>query len=77
MEMRYNKVLNDLLVNQEKITKIERVKFFVTLSGYIFSINKPIGIPIKSGTNKLRPTSHFCHWRRKLRFKSNGYNYIC
>ena len=77
MEMIYEKVLDDLLINQEKITKTERVKVFVTLSGYLFPKNKPIGIPTKSGTNKLRPTSHLCHWRRKLRFKSNFYNYIC
>ena len=77
MEMLYEKVLDDLLINQEKLTKTERVKVFVTLSGYLFPKNKSIGIPIKSGTNKLRPTSHFCHWRRKLRFKSNVYNYIC
>ena len=42
MEMRYNKVLNDLLVNQEKITKTEQVEVFVTLSGYLFPKNKPI-----------------------------------
>ena len=32
MEMLYEKVLDDLLVNQEKLTKTERVKLFVTLS---------------------------------------------
>lgn len=31
MEMLYEKVLDDLLVNQEKLTKTERVKLFVTL----------------------------------------------
>ena len=30
MEMLYEKVLDDLLVNQEKLTKTERVKLFVT-----------------------------------------------
>ncbi|NQV91328.1 hypothetical protein HQ489_02545 [Candidatus Woesearchaeota archaeon] len=42
MEMLYEKVLDDLLVNQEKLTKTERVKLFVTLSGYLFPKNKPI-----------------------------------
>jgi hypothetical protein len=36
MEMLYEKVLDDLL------TKIERVKLFVTLSGYLFLKNKPV-----------------------------------
>ena len=31
MEMLYEKVLDDLLVNQDKLTKTERVKLFVTL----------------------------------------------
>ena len=42
MELLYEKVLDDLLVNQEKLTKTERVKLFVTLSGYLFPKNKPI-----------------------------------
>jgi hypothetical protein len=42
MEMGCEKVLDDLLVNQEKLTKTERVKVFVTLSGYIFPKNKPV-----------------------------------
>ena len=36
MELLYEKVLDDLLVNQEKLTKTERVKVFVTLSNYIY-----------------------------------------
>ena len=36
MELLYEKVLDDLLINQEKLTKTERVKLFVTLSNYIF-----------------------------------------
>lgn len=40
MEMLYEKVLDDLLINQEKLTKTERVKLFVTLSDYIFSKTK-------------------------------------
>jgi hypothetical protein len=42
MEMLYEKVLDDLVINQEKLTKTERVKVFVTLSGYLFPKNKPI-----------------------------------
>ena len=36
------KVLDDLLVNQEKLTKTERVKVFVTLSNYIFPKTKSV-----------------------------------
>jgi hypothetical protein len=36
MELRYEKVLDDLLINQEKLTKTERVKVFGFLSNYIF-----------------------------------------
>jgi hypothetical protein len=42
MELLYEKVLDDLLINQENLTKTERVKLFVTLSGYLFPKNKPI-----------------------------------
>jgi len=42
MELLYEKVLDDLLINQEKLTKTERVKLFVTLSGYLFPKNKPV-----------------------------------
>ena len=42
MELLYEKVLDDLLINQEKLTKTERVKLFVTLSGYLFPKNKLI-----------------------------------
>ena len=41
MELLYEKVLDDLLVNQDKLTKTERVKVFVTLSNYIFPKTKP------------------------------------
>jgi len=41
MELLYEKVLDDLLVNQDKLTKTERVKLFVTLSGHLFPKNKP------------------------------------
>jgi hypothetical protein len=42
MELFYEKVLDDLLANQDKLTKTERVKLFVTLSGYIFPKTKPV-----------------------------------
>ena len=42
MEILYAKVLDDLLVNQEKLTKIERVKLLVTLSNYIFPKTKSV-----------------------------------
>ena len=47
MEMLYEKVLDDLLVNQEKLTKTERQKLFVTLSGHLFPKNKPVKEKIK------------------------------
>jgi hypothetical protein len=40
MEILYEIVLNDLLVNQKKLTNTERLKLFVTLSYYIFSKTK-------------------------------------
>jgi len=42
MELLYEKVLDNLLINQEKLTKTERLKLFVTLSGYLFTKNKPV-----------------------------------
>ena len=42
MELLYEKVLDDLLLNQEKLTKTERVKLFVTLSNYIFPKTKSV-----------------------------------
>jgi hypothetical protein len=42
MELLYEKVLDDLLMNQEKLTKTERVKVFVTLSNYIFPKTKSV-----------------------------------
>ena len=42
MEMLYEKVLDDLLINQDKLTKTERVKLFVTLSNYIFPKTKTV-----------------------------------
>ena len=42
MEMLDEKVLDDLLINQDKLTKTERVKLFVTLSNYIFPKTKTV-----------------------------------
>ena len=42
IEMLYEKVLDDLLINQDKLTKTERVKLFVTLSNYIFPKTKSV-----------------------------------
>ena len=56
MELLYEKVLDDLLINQEKLTKTERVKLFVTLSGYLFPKNKPIEEMIKPETPLFRLT---------------------
>jgi hypothetical protein len=42
MEILFEKVLDDPLFNQEKLTKRERVKVFVTLSNYIFPKTKPL-----------------------------------
>jgi len=42
MELLYEKVLDDLLVNQDKLTNTERVKVFVTLSNYIFPKTKAV-----------------------------------
>ena len=42
IEMLYEKVLDDLLINQEKLTKKERVKVFETLSNYIFPKTKSV-----------------------------------
>jgi uncharacterized membrane protein (DUF106 family) len=42
MEIRSEKVLDDLLINQEKLTKIERVKVFVTWSNDVFPKTKSV-----------------------------------
>ena len=47
MELLYEKVLDNLLINQDKLTKTERLKLFVTLSGYLFPKNKPVKEKIK------------------------------
>ena len=47
MELLYEKVLDNLLINQDKLTKTEQLKLFVTLSGYLFPKNKPVKEKIK------------------------------
>ena len=42
MELLHEEILDDLILNQKSLTKTERLKLFVTLSGYIFPKNKPI-----------------------------------
>ena len=42
MELLYEKVLDDLLINQEKLTKTERVKVFMTRSNYILPKTKSV-----------------------------------
>jgi hypothetical protein len=42
MEILYEKVLDDLVINQEKYAKTERVKLFVMLSNYIFPKTKSV-----------------------------------
>ena len=42
MELLYEKVLDDLLINQDKLTKTERVKVFGSLSYYIFPKTKSV-----------------------------------
>jgi hypothetical protein len=42
MEMLYEKVLDDLLINHDKLTKTERVKVFGSLSNYIFPKTKSV-----------------------------------
>ena len=52
MEMLYEKVLDDLLINQEKLTKTERVKVFVTLSKLYLPKNKVCTRQIHAGKIK-------------------------
>ena len=59
MEMLYEKVLDDLLVNQEKLTKTERVKVFVTLSNYIFPKTKSVRDKFTLEKLKEKREDHF------------------
>ena len=42
MELLYEEILDELLLNQKKLTKKDRVKLFVTLSNYIFPKTKSV-----------------------------------
>ena len=42
MELLYEEILDELLVNQKNLTKTERVKLFITLSNYIFPKTKSV-----------------------------------
>ena len=42
MELLYEEILDELLVNQKSLTKTERVKLFVTLYNYIFPKTKSV-----------------------------------
>jgi hypothetical protein len=59
MELLYEKVLDDLLVNQEKLTKTERVKVFVTLSNYIFPKTKSVRDKFTLEQLKEKKEDHF------------------
>ena len=59
MEMLYEKVLDDLLINQEKLTKTERVKVFVTLSNYIFPKTKSVRDKFTLEQLKEKNEDHF------------------
>jgi len=59
MEILYEKVLDDLLINQEKLTKTERVKLFVTLSNYIFPKTKSVRDKFTIRTIKKKREARF------------------
>jgi hypothetical protein len=59
MELLYEKVLDDLLINQEKLTKTERVKVFVTLSNYIFPKTKSVRDKFTLEKLKEKREDHF------------------
>ena len=59
MELLYEKVLDDLLINQDKLTKTERVKVFVTLSNYIFPKTKSVRDKFTLEQLKEKREDHF------------------
>jgi hypothetical protein len=59
MEMRSKKVLDDLLINQDKLTKTERVKVFGTVSSYIFPKTKSVRDKFTLGKLKEKKEDHF------------------
>ena len=54
MELFYKKEPDNLLINQEKLTKIEQMKLFVTPSYYIFPKTK--SVQDQFTTNQLKET---------------------
>ena len=42
MELLFEEILDELLVNQKSLIKTERIKLFVTISNYIFSKTKSV-----------------------------------
>ena len=56
MELLHEEILDDLILNQKSLTKTERLKLFVTLSGYIFPKNKPIEEDYESENSSNSPT---------------------
>ena len=56
MELLHEEILDDLILNQKSLTKTERLKLFVTLSGYIFPKNKPIEEDYESENSINSPT---------------------
>ena len=59
MEMLYEKVLDGLLINQDKLTKTKRVKVFVTLSNYIFPKIKSVREKFTLEKLKEKKEDHF------------------
>ena len=59
MELLYEKVLDVLLVNQNRLTKTERLKLFVTFSNYIFPKTKLVRD--KFTLNKLKEERDYWH----------------
>ena len=53
------KCLDDLLINQDKLTKTERVKVFVTLSNYIFPKTKSVRDKFTLEQLKEKREDHF------------------
>jgi hypothetical protein len=59
MEMLYEKVLDDLLINQDKLTKTERVKVFDSLSNDIFPKTKSVRDKFTLEQLKEKRDDHF------------------
>ena len=53
IELLYEKVLDYLLRNQDKLTKTERIKVFITLLNYIFPKTKSVRFQFRN-TNPYR-----------------------